>query len=213
MDSGAGEYRVPLTNFRSGSPGGDYIVADFDFGTRFSEIETVSLEFWMPEGYEGGGLVGGTFMTTKNLVALIFGKDDHLDLTADHFSAPSGSEKRQFVTVPADHSVETRMSTPELCGVLEGEYVCGAPRWPIAIESGAGRVAFFDEFLMYSFSGPGAGQALAVREYGLPRDVSEGYVTVVGTLVPEPGALGMLLAVTGALAFGSARRRRDAPGD
>ncbi len=53
-------FTVPLNPVEQTAANGNYLSAPFDFGTAFSRIDSITLEFIMPGGYEG------TAMTTGN---------------------------------------------------------------------------------------------------------------------------------------------------
>jgi hypothetical protein len=52
-------FTVPLTPAIANGQLGNYLSADFDFETSFSKIDSVTLEFVMPDGYEGNAATTG----------------------------------------------------------------------------------------------------------------------------------------------------------
>lgn len=63
---------VPLNFSVASGSDGDYLVADFDFGTRFTSIEQVMLEFVLPSGFESvSSTTGNSSYTSKITYALL----------------------------------------------------------------------------------------------------------------------------------------------
>jgi hypothetical protein len=66
---------VPLSLTAQIGDDGQYLSADFDFHTQFSEIDSVTLQLTMPHGYSGGGVAGEFLSIFDQLWIVVHGSD------------------------------------------------------------------------------------------------------------------------------------------
>ena len=67
----AATFTVPLSPTVVAAPDGDYLSAPFDFGTVFSHVESVTLDFTMPGGFEGNAMTTGNSSYFRNLAFVL----------------------------------------------------------------------------------------------------------------------------------------------
>ena len=176
---------------------GPYLSAPFDLGTAFSEIESVTLGFIMPTGYEGSAATTGNSSFTRFLKLLLRPTDTPIpeiwqnsptSLGQSTFDMPAGAaEEFRFlysVSFPGDDSP------------LD---------WPDFLFTGSGEVGWVDEFYSSHHPLPDGVPFTSSRSWLLPSKIQSAQLTIVGTPVPEPASV-MLLAA-GALTALACRRK------
>lgn len=164
---------------------GEYLSASYDFGTRFSEVESVQLEFVMPEGYEGSAVSTGNSTYTRNLAISIDDGRTALDsvvydlsfaLRASPFAIPAG--ETNTIHLRPHWSI---FGEP---GVV--------PDYPSFLLDGKGR-ANFVEVRTASFHPLPEGNATSFStSWNLPGPIDQARLTIVATPVPEPSCVSLL---------------------
>ncbi|HEY2760744.1 MAG TPA: PEP-CTERM sorting domain-containing protein [Pirellulales bacterium] len=204
-------FTAPLELVEKSGDRGQYLSGDFDFHTQFSQIDSVTLNFTMPKGYQGTSVVTDSSTLSRELsirlhslttpagfltepdvfpiysaFALTLGADDV------PFSVPQQSYLRALVAI--DPATDEQFNY-----------------WPDYLYSGQGSLAVtdFQRLSTYSVIGePSTGDpAITTITWLLPGEIANTSLTIVGTAVPEPGA-GLLMAIgaVGILLRGRIRR-------
>jgi hypothetical protein len=168
---------------------GEYLAASFDFGTKFSRIESLTLSFVMPGGYEGTAMTTGNSSYLRTLATIVhdpaitvdepFGLDPATGFTSSTFHVPAGR--------PHELAYGRLLAFPS-----------GRPArqtWPDFLLAGSGIVSFIDDNRSYSHPLP-AGIALgSTISWLAPNGITSARLTIIGTPVPEPAATSLLAIV------------------
>ncbi len=199
-------FTAPLSFAVQTGTNGQYLSANYDFHTQFSEIDSVTLQFTMPDGYEGSGVAGGYFSIFSQLWMAIQNID-----TVPNFGNFIGGPP------PADPSLRTttfdiQADSPQQFSLYDlGLGTDGNPR-PDFLNSGTGIVAMTNyQTESFGFQGspnpdPSAPTSTTIT-WLLPGDITDASITVVGTAAPEPSAF-ILLALAAISAWNGVPRRR-----
>jgi hypothetical protein len=176
---------------------GPYLSAPFDLGTAFSEIESVTLGFIMPTGYEGSAATTGNSSFTRFLKLLLRPTDTPIpeiwqnsptSLGAGAFDIRAGAlEEMRFgysVSFPGDDSP------------LD---------WPDFLFTGTGEVGWADEFYSSHHDLHGGVPSASSTSWLLPGEIQSAQLTIVGSPVPEPASV--LLLAAGAVTALTCRQR------
>ena len=191
--AGAETFTVPLDVSSRTGDGGQYLSADFDFHIAFSQIDSITLSFRMPSGYEGTALAGGYFSVFSQLWTVLHGTG-----TAPTFGSLIGGPETgnpflgvNLFQVPAN-SVQQIGFYPPVVFTDPPDNL-----WPDFLFSGAGSLAVTDYQVATSgvFQGggffPDDGQGMTTISWNLPGEFSDARLTIVATPVPEPATVGL----------------------
>jgi hypothetical protein len=206
----AGTFSVPLTGLDQLEPDGDYLTADFDFGTAFSQVDSFMLEFVMPNGYEGVSATTGNSSWSRKLNVVIHDGAAPLDLG---FASPPASFRQSFSRVrhgiPAHFDVGRSLICFTAVDCREGICLtaedCPEPAWPNFVLSGRGRVEFVEVRHSWSHPLPSGVTVSSSTSYGSPGEIVSAQLTIVGTPVPEPSSL--VLVICGGVCMSRFRGR------
>ncbi|MEX2140140.1 MAG: hypothetical protein WD894_12820 [Pirellulales bacterium] len=190
---------VTLTPAQQTGAHGTYFSAPFDFGTAFSEIESVRLEFVMPGGYEGYAASTGNSFYSRALALVIH--DAEMPITSvwslDIATALSASV----------HDVRPGESTQwDFRRSFAPGEVVPSPNWPDFLFQGAGRIEWIDVFDSSVRPQLGEAPTTITTTWLPPGEIQSAQLTIVGTPVPEPASA--LLVAMGALTLLSCRQLR-----
>jgi hypothetical protein len=196
----AESFTAPLTFSAKSGDSGEYFVADFDLHTRFSAIDSVTVNFRMPQGYEGTAMAGGSFSLTKQLWINV-GEVGAAPNFGSYLGEPPGAQflGTSIFNFPADSPQQVRLSPPAL------------PRdppidlWPDFLFSAQGSVSFTDYTVSSTGFIGGNGPFTTSISWVLPGPATDATITFVGTAVPEPSTL--LLTTIGSTAAAWVGRR------
>jgi hypothetical protein len=131
-------FTVPLSLAEKTGSEGKYLSADFDFQTAFSHVDSVTLNFFMPNGYAGTGIAGGYFSVFSNLWMVVHSVDS--PVTVGYFISPGSPDSdlaENFFQVPAGTSQQLSLYPP---AIFFGDGPFDYP-WPDFLFSGKGNVA------------------------------------------------------------------------
>ena len=174
---------------------GQYLGAEFDFQTRFTTIDSVTLNLTMPQGYEGTALAGGYFSLTKEFWTNI-GEAGAAPNFGYYLGGPPAAPSLGTATfsIPA--------SSPQQMGFFPPTVFTDPPiyMWPDFLFSGYGSISITDFTTGTTGFTGGTGPFSTSVSWLLPGAVTDASITVVGTAVPEPPTglvlvLGVLIAV------------------
>jgi hypothetical protein len=205
--SGAADFSVPITNLSPVSDG-SHVSGDFDFGGSFSRVESLEIEFVMPNGYQGSApTVDNAY--ARSLYFVIHAASDRIQFTASGLGFPLASslftnfyQVRPGVPAGFQFQSLTLPSAPPGLQRTFREFT----------NSGRGRVTLVDVELRH----PDAPFGASVASYALPGEITQARITITGTPVPEPRPLLMFFVGSGAIAAGrhlSVRRHNAGRGD
>jgi hypothetical protein len=174
----ASSLSVPITPLSTSGSHGDYLSAAFDFGTKFSDIESVNLEFLMPDGYQGWMMFSGSGVHRKSLEIVL-----HED----------GSPIEEVYYDDIYYATALNISVEHVAAgiVLQtGFGVWIEPYnypWPNFLLDGHGRISFFSND--QSFYSPLLDLDDSYRTtWTTPGAIHSAQLTIVGTTVAEPAA-------------------------
>lgn len=195
-------YSVSLNPTAASDARGLYLSASFDFGTAFSHINSVTLRFEMPSGYEGTAFTTGNSSTYRDLALVVH----------DDTSPIVDPRQLESTTALAAGSFRVLPQTPVEFGfgnnyvVFPGETPPEA-NWPSFLLSGHGKVSFVDVTDGSYYPLPDGIGGSSSTSWSSPGEVTSATLTVEGTAVPEPGVTVLMLTI-GAVAVPTLRRKR-----
>jgi hypothetical protein len=192
----AATFTVPLSPIAATAPVGEYLSADFDFGTAFSKIDTLMLEFTLPNGYEGNAVTTGNSSYYRNLAFVLH--DTAVPVIGDQ-----NSITRTAFSVRALDPVQIGFGGP----LLSFNGVTSQSSWPEFVFLGHGRLAFIDEFRSSFHPLPAGIPVSSTTSWLLLDEIAGASLTIVGTPVPEPGLV-PIAVVCGASCLKLPMRRR-----
>ena len=194
---------VPLSPVVTAGPHGDYLSAEFDFGTAFSNVESLTLEFTLPNGYQGFLSSTGTSTSSRNLEVMVH--DPAIPLDDPRLADLRFRRSQSLFDVPA--TTEYALRFKDLSEF--GKPLLAGAAWPKFMLQGYGQVSLTD-ILMSSSQQLVDGSESDNFSWSPPSEISGLRLTVVGTLVPEPNsALICLIGVASLTMFRG--RHRSAP--
>lgn len=180
-------FTVPLTPAVSMGTHGDYLSASFDFGTSFSRIDSVTLEFVMPAGYEGTAVTTRNSTYTRYLSTLIHDATSLIDdLSFDPFQSLSNLSFHVTAGVPNELQYDRFIVFP---GGDPADHM-----WPEFLFGGSGRVEFIDIHSSSFHPLPSGTTVSFSTSWLIPPEIVSAQLKIVGTAVPEP-ATWQLMAV------------------
>lgn len=183
-------YSMPLTLETEVGAHGEYRVAAFDFGVEFAQIESINLEFVMPEGYEGTALTTGNSSYWSQLSIGITDVNSSSIGFGELHNPPLALAITLF-NLPADQTSEFAFPPYQVFS-WDGEPLI-PPTWPEFAFDGLGQVIFID-VNRSSFHPLPTGDAISSSTtWGDPGAIESVRLTIVGTPVPEPTAVSYLL--------------------
>jgi hypothetical protein len=177
------------------SDNGQYLNAEFDFQSRFTSIDSVTLNFTMPQGYQGVAVAGGYFSLVKYLLTSIHeaGVGPHFGYDLGGPPAPPSLGTTTF-SIPA--------SSPQQFSFFPPTVSTDPPTymWPDFLYSGDGSISITDYAMSTSGFGGVPEPVTSSISWLLPGAITDASITVAGTSVPEPPtalvfALGVLIAM------------------
>lgn len=174
---------------------GDFLSSTFDFGTRFSSIDSVSLQLTSEEGFSGVSFRGGAASANSFLTATV---DDGVAATptlSTAFSFPANDQIAAAFTTRliADEPATIRLrALAPFSPFSVGREIDSFFPGPDFLLDGRGRVALANVSTLSSLTG------LFDVMQRLPAGITDAQLIIVGTAVPEPGPAVLLL--TGVLA-------------
>jgi hypothetical protein len=172
-------FTVTLTPTEQAGDLGMYLSAPFDFGTAFSEIQSVTLEFMMPGGYQGTAVTTGNSSVFRSLNLLLY---DAAIPMPDYWYNSAASLGGSAFNVRAGTPAEIRF-------VYSDD---APPDWPDFLFTGIGQVGWADTFHA-SHHLIGSGMESSSISWLLPGEIQSAQLKVVGTPIPEPSSHLMLL--------------------
>jgi hypothetical protein len=196
-------FTITLTPSEQTSEFGMYLAAPFDFGTAFSEIQSVSLEFVLPSGYQGTAVTTGNSSAFSSLEMLLY---DAAIPVPDYWYNSTSSLGASAFNVRAATPAEFRFAYSVSLGGDDSP-----PDWPDFLFTGIGQVGWADT-IHASRHLIGSGMESSSTSWLLPGEIQSARLTVVGTPIPEPASNLLLLIGALAVPFCSHvwRRRRQA---
>jgi hypothetical protein len=174
---------IPIDLTDQQAPLGHYLAADFDFGTTFSHVETMTLEFRLAQGYTSSAVGTGSSFSVGWLLAIVdeHGKQFTTDPMSLSLPAPSNATGLiKSVEDIAPHSIHDTVFGPPIV-------------WPGAL-TGHGRVALIATCLT-TFGPLNFGDRPPVASWGSLTEIDAVRLIVDGTPTPEPSTL-LLAAIT-----------------
>ena len=195
---------VPLSPVVTAGLHGDYLSAEFDFGTKFTDVESVTLEFTLPNGYQGSIATTGNTIYSRNIDLVLH---DLGTSAADQNPTDTRFGRRQSllnISAASPYSFQfkdlTDFGNPLFAGIA----------WPDFVLQGRGQVSLIDIFMASSQPLMQEAGSNPTISWSPPSEISGLRLTVVGTLVPEPNsALICLIGVASLTMFRG--RHRSAP--
>lgn len=221
----AGSWTAPLSFQTASSPDGEYLAAEFDLGVRLRDVESATVTFTMPDGFERRPRPGearvGVYVIT-DLVLWLDPGGSRSDDAVDAGSNPRGffylgglvsGGPRVIDRVAEDTPTSFTFTQPNVWQVtgsdllsLDGELV-EVPRlesvpnlrWIDAFSDGVGvvTIAVWSRWNLFNDPLPTRPPASAVIDAS---------ITVTGVAVPEPGAAALLV---GGVIVAARRRARE----
>ncbi len=187
----ADEITVPLTLTQQSGKYGDYLSAAFDFGTAFSHIDSVKLQFVMPDGYEGNAVGTGNSFYSSNLVISAHSSETLVEdisfFAGFGVVSPPSLSTYQF---HVDAGIPFEVDFAPYSYSLSGEPI--PPTWPDFILGGNGLMTFLDlnqsTFAPLPFGTPSS----TTTSWLLPGEIQSATLTIVATPVPEPASIALL---------------------
>jgi hypothetical protein len=187
-------YTAPLTLSEQTSGSGPYVTADFDFHTQFSQIDSIAVQFTMPDGFSAA--------STETLHEYLWMHVRSME-TAPTFSLIStNGVSGETIEVPTGMSQQYNMYvTFGLPIYIEPP----PPPWPSFLYGGTGSVDIADlqQTLVQGpvvFFGNTSNGPLSADQFA---DVS---LIITGTAVPEPSGV-ILMAIAAVTALCGVPRR------
>ena len=177
-------FTVPLNPVEQTAANGNYLSAPFDFGTAFSRIDSITLEFIMPGGYEGTAMTTGNSSFFSELKFVLHDSDQPPDVPINSSASLVSSAFRISTGATSEF--------PFFLNV----FVVGEefdPIWPDFLYSGAGRVAWIEEIHASYHPLPDGIPLRSTTTWLSPDEIVSPTLTIVGIPVPEPGSILMLL--------------------
>lgn len=208
-DSRASSVTVPLDFEVVETADGAEVVAAFDFGVKFSEIESVTFSFVMPEGYEGTAVSTGNSSYTQYLLLELRDEAGLPDsgcvgicMVNALWSVPAGqlntynflgstifeikpTEDWEWVGAGETRTIPEAMNLPDW--LPDAPYFFHGV-WPDIFLDGVGQIAVADysSFATHLIS---TGAFGSVSETRMAPDITMATLTITGTLVPEPSGV------------------------
>ena len=198
----AATFTVPITLEEATAPDGSYLSAPFDFGISFSQVESLTLEFVMPSGYEGTVLSTGNSSYIRSLGIVSHDASAQIELLLPLGATYSLSQS--VFRIPAEATTSIGFLSPPL---YIGERIEVASTWPSFVLQGSGRIALIDISSSYSHPLPTKIVVSSTITWSTPGSVIVASLTIVGTPVPEPHCLLLLLLGAEFVATCAFRRR------
>jgi hypothetical protein len=190
---------VPLSPVVTAGPHGDYLSAEFDFGTKFADIDSVTLEFTLPNGYQGFIATTGNSISSRNIDLVLH---DLGTSAADPNPTDTRFGRRQSllnISAASPYSFQfkdlTDFGNPLFAGIA----------WPDFVLQGRGQVSLIDIFVVSSQPLLQEAGSISTTSWSPPSGMSGLSLTIVGTLVPEPNSV--LICLFGVASLAMFRRR------
>lgn len=197
----AATFRLPLVGLNQPDVDEGILTVDYDFGTAFSHIDSVALEFVMPNGFDGGGGTTGNSSWWRTLNVVLQGTEEPIDFSSST-AWPSYSSTLEYLTgdlwrVYPQRPTKLGFLPPNLgIGIICSHGTCNEPfepEWPDFVHSGRGSIAFFDFHQASYHPLPSGNTVSSSTSLGPAGKIESAYLTIVGTPVPEPNSLALLL--------------------
>jgi hypothetical protein len=181
----ADTFTVPLNFSSQSGDGGQYLSADYDFQTQFSEIDSATLHFTMPGGYLGIAVAAGYSSVFSQLWMVVHPSD-----TVPTFGYILGGAPTPLI---GTNAFEVPINSPQQFGFYPPVVFTDPPvnLWPDFLFSGTGNLAITDFVTTSSgFQGTPLPDEVppptSTQTWQLPGEVTDASLTIVGTAVPEP---------------------------
>ena len=200
-------FTVPLTGLDQPDGNNEFATADYDLNITFSHIESITLDFVMPDGYEGIYATTGNSTFSTSLEVVLHDLEDPILLGPLPLPILSPNAASQSINQVLPQ-ISTHLSFGNTISICypNGEYPePPTPEWPNFILSGQGRLSFINVNVSSYHPLPSGTVVSSSTNLNSPGGVSEAYLTIVGTPVPEPSSLVILLS---SVAFVSRYRNR-----
>jgi hypothetical protein len=171
-------------------PWGEYLTASYDFGIPFREVQWMTLELDMPEGYQGTAVSTGNSSLFRHLLMQIHASSNPPPI--DDFSQVLGSSASHISAgSPAEFSIyRLVMSADGASTYLD---------WPAFLLSGSGNVSLMEAVTSSFHPWPlGEGGWSSTTSWLPPTGIAAARLTIQASPVPEPSA-GMLVLVAVAI--------------
>jgi hypothetical protein len=177
-------FRVPLNPSEQTAPLGSYISAPFDFGTGFLQIDSVTLEFMMPGGYEGYAVTTGNSSSSRWLHLVLH----DTETVVPNIWANSGTTLASWGSDIEDNEL-AQFAFKGFLSFGQGDT---EPVWPDFILGGTGRVSWVDEFHSSYHPLPDGVGGSSSTSWLIPGEIVSAQLTIVGTPVPEASSVTLL---------------------
>ena len=198
----AATFTVPLFPTIATAPAGNYLSTAFDFGTAFSQVESLTLEFALPGGYEGHAITTGNSSYFRSLSFILH--DATVPITNAWSIDSEDGITRSVFHVPVTGSVSVDFSGFSYSfGGISVE-----PSWPEFILQGQGRLAFIDVFESSFHPLPTGITVSSTTSWQPPAGIAGATLTIVGVPVPEPSSV-LIPAISSAFCIMCLTRRRQ----
>jgi hypothetical protein len=165
---------------------GGYLSAPFDFGTSFSEIESVTLQFVMPGGYQGFAATTGNSSVIRSLDLLLYPVAAPVPEIWQNSATSLG-------TSALDISAGTLDEFRFVYSVSSGNDSLPLD-WPDFLLTGRGQVGWVDEVYASHHPLPDRMPFSSTTSWVLPGEIRSAQLTIVGTPVPEPASVVLIAA-------------------
>jgi hypothetical protein len=177
---------------------GQFLSAPFDFGTAFSQIQSLKVEFVMPDGYEGGGYTTGNSTVFRLLKVAVHGSPVPSIPPASAVDLSGTTLTDSFFRVPTGTAIAEPIGVLTISDGIGGP-VASVAGWPDFVQSGHGWVSFIDEI-----TGVPEGITLESSTSWNAPTVASARLIISATPVPEPSTIALVclgLAVIGLRRF------------
>lgn len=195
-------FTVPLSLSVETGPYGDYLSSSFDFGTSFAQIDSITLDFAMPSGYEGSFASTGNSSFSRSLALVLH--DPSVLITSPWSISPENGITQLMGHVGTVESVSVRLfreGSFSIPGRSVGRVL------PNFLVQGYGQIAFIDTYESRFHPLPDRITVSSSTSWMPPLGIVNASLTVIGVPAPEPNSILMVL-IGGALCGGCVTRRR-----
>ncbi len=180
---------VPLTPVARSGAYGNYLSSPFDFGTAFSRIDSVKLEFTMTGGYEGTAVSTGNSSYFRYFATVI-----HDEAAAiDNVWPPDTAKVLTNSSFHISAGIATELTLGNFVQFPSAEPV--ASDWPDFLLTGHGSIAFIDVFESSFHPLPSGIEVSSSTSWSSPGEILSATLTIEGTPVPEPISIWLIVVL------------------
>ena len=203
----ASTFRLPLSISRNPGTDGDYLSADFNFGTAFSHIDKVLLEFVMPNGYESSAVTTGNSSSIRTLQVVIHDLEETINRDSPFLWPPTVPVEPErawppnyFIQQLGDIGSQLPTNLEfvgwrpnSICSPAEYCPELPEPEFPNFLFSGRDRIAFIDTVHNSYHPLPSGDGGWSSMNLGSPGVINSAFIRISGIPVPEPSSLVLFL--------------------